>query len=44
VGENIDTTGKNTEALLHASKEVDLEVNPEKAKYMHVARYKKAEQ
>jgi sorting nexin-29 len=34
VGENIDTTKKNTEALLDASKEVDLEVNPEKTKYM----------
>jgi hypothetical protein len=30
VRENTDTTQKNTEALLHASKEVGLEVNPEK--------------
>jgi hypothetical protein len=34
VGENVDTIKKNTEALLDASKDVDLEVNPEKTKYM----------
>jgi hypothetical protein len=34
VGENIDTTQRNTEALLDASKEADLEVNPEKTKYI----------
>jgi hypothetical protein len=31
--ENIDTIKKNTKALLNASKEVGLEVNPEKTKY-----------
>jgi hypothetical protein len=34
VGGNIDTIKKNTEALLDARKEVGLEVNPEKSKYM----------
>jgi sorting nexin-29 len=34
LGENIDTVQKNTEALFDASKEVGLEVNSEKTKYM----------
>jgi hypothetical protein len=34
VGEDTDTIKKNTEALLDASKEIGLEMNPEKTKYV----------
>jgi hypothetical protein len=44
VGENIDSIQKNKEALLNAGKEVRLEVNPEKNKYMLRPPYKKAGQ
>jgi sorting nexin-29 len=37
VGENIDPIQKNTKALLDASKEVGLEVNPQKTKYMLIS-------
>jgi hypothetical protein len=43
LGENIDTLQKNTKALLDAGKEVGLEVNSEKAKYMLMS-HKKAGQ
>jgi hypothetical protein len=36
VGENTDTIQKNKEALLHASKELDLEVDPKRNKYVSV--------
>jgi hypothetical protein len=38
---NTDTIKKNTEALLDASKEVGLEVNPEKTNYMLMSRSQK---
>jgi hypothetical protein len=40
LGENIDTIQKDTEALLDASKEVGLEMNSEKTKYMLMSRKK----
>jgi hypothetical protein len=44
VGENTDTIKKNTKALLGASKEVGLEVNQEKTKYMLMSRSQKTGQ
>jgi hypothetical protein len=41
VGESVDTIKKNTEAVLDSSKEVGLEVNPEKTKYMLMSRSQK---
>jgi hypothetical protein len=44
-GDNIDTVKKNTQTLIaDAMKEVGLEVNTEKSKYMSVTLHQKAEQ
>jgi hypothetical protein len=40
LGGNTDSIQKNTEALLDAGKEVGLEVNSEKTKYMFMSRKK----
>jgi late competence protein required for DNA uptake (superfamily II DNA/RNA helicase) len=39
LGDNIDTIKKNTEALTDASKDVGLEINVEKTKYMLLSRH-----
>jgi hypothetical protein len=44
LGYNIDTINKNTETLIDASKEVGLEVNVEKTKYMLVSLDQNADQ
>jgi hypothetical protein len=43
-GDNIDIQNKNTETLSDASKEVGLEVNVEKTKYMLMTCYQNTDQ
>jgi hypothetical protein len=44
LADNIDTIKKNMETLIDASKEVGLEVNTEKTKYMLLSRHQNARQ
>jgi hypothetical protein len=44
LGDIIDTIKKNTETLIDASKEVGLEINVEKTKYMFLSRHQNAGQ
>jgi hypothetical protein len=39
LGDNIDSIKKNTETLIDASKEVGLEINVDKTKYMLLSRH-----
>jgi UDP-N-acetylglucosamine 2-epimerase len=40
LGDNVDTIQKNTETLIDASKEVGLEINVEKTKYVLLSRHR----
>jgi hypothetical protein len=44
LGDNIDTTKKNAQTLIDASKEFGLKVNTEKTKYMLLPRHQNAGQ
>jgi membrane-bound lytic murein transglycosylase len=44
LGDNTDTIQKKTEILVHTSKEVVLEENTEKTKYIVLSRHQNAEQ
>jgi hypothetical protein len=44
LGDNIDTFKKSTQTLIDARKEIGLEVNTEKTKYMSLSRHQNAGQ
>jgi hypothetical protein len=44
LGDNIDTIKKDAQILIDASKEIGLEVNTEKTKYMLLSRHQNAGQ
>jgi hypothetical protein len=44
LGNNIDTIEKNTKTVIDASKEVGLQINVEKTKYMLLSRHQDAGQ
>jgi hypothetical protein len=44
LGDNIDTVKENTRTLINASKEVCLEMNEEKTKFMLLSRHQNADQ
>jgi hypothetical protein len=44
LGDNTDTINKNTEIIIYANKEVGLEVNSDKIKYMLLSRHQSAGQ
>jgi sorting nexin-29 len=44
LGDNVDTIGENTETLIDASREVGLEINAEKTKYVLLSRHQNAGQ
>jgi hypothetical protein len=44
LGDSVNTTEENTEPLLEASRDVGLEINPEKTKYMIMSRHPKSGQ
>jgi hypothetical protein len=44
LGDNIDTIKRNTQTLIDASKEIGLEVNTEKTKYMELSHHQNARQ
>jgi hypothetical protein len=44
LGDNIDTRKKNTESLIDASKEIGLEINVQKTKYMLLSHHQNVAQ